>query len=105
MSEHTPVPWQAFPLKNPTMIKTVIGYPGMDDSELRPVIALGEGVNKVANAEHIVRACNSYDETLEALREALGVFQLLGSGQKPPFSCAEMCDRIGAAIAKAEGRE
>ena len=56
-----------------------------------------------ANAELIARACNAHDDLVGGLRQALGVFQLLGSGQKPPLSCSEMCDLIGNLINKQGG--
>lgn len=105
MNNHALTPWQVFPPNKPTEIKTKYGRPGMDESELIPITALGEGVSKASNAEFIVQACNAYDEMLRTLRDALGIFQLLGSGQKPPFSCSEMCERIGTTIANAEERK
>ena len=100
MSEHTPVPWGAL---LGGAAEPIITGESLNESA-RVCLLPGVGDYR-ANAEFIVRACNSYDETLGALRDALGVFQLLGSGQKPPFSCSEMCGRIGTAIAAAEGRK
>ena len=40
---------------------------------------------------------------LEALKEALTAFQLLGSGQRPSLSNAELVEIVGKAIAQAEG--
>lgn len=97
MSEHTPVPWEGFPPQDPTMIKTVFGYPGMDDSERSPITFLGSGVKRKANAEFIIRACNAHDDLLGALKQlsaALDEFDF-----DPALQAAAR-----AAIANAEGR-
>ena len=53
------------------------------------------------NAAFIVRACNSHHDLVAALRDAYAHVTLLGSGEQPPLSNAEMCNVLGDALAKA----
>ena len=43
------------------------------------------------------------DDLLAALEDAYAHVTLLGSGQVPPHSNAEMCERLGNALAKVKG--
>lgn len=56
-------------------------------------------------AEEIVRDHNTAEEMRKTLKDALSFCQLIGTGQETPFSAAEMCDLLGAAIAHAEVKE
>lgn len=118
MSEHTPVPWEGFPPQDPTMIKTIIGYPGMDDSERSPIIALGKGAKRKANAEFIVLACNAHDQMLEALkvqaswtmRDGTPCACPAGKNEEEPkgrmpIMHSTSCQMLRAAIAKTEGND
>lgn len=57
-----------------------------------------------ANAEFIVRACNTHDEMLEALRQAKDWLDEVGCdcGTGEPGTCASCL--VDAAIVKAEGK-
>lgn len=58
--------------------------------------------SREANAEFIVRACNAHEELVAALKDAYQHVALLGSGQIPEFSNAEMCSRLGIVLGQAK---
>lgn len=88
MSKHTPGPWKVF-LDG---VKTVCGRPGMDRSQLMPVVLLGLGCNKEANARLIAAAPD-----LLAACEAVIEYMKYGQFEK----AVEVCK---AAIDKAKGK-
>ena len=71
---HTPTPWHVAKIaltmgdRYLTRIQAVYGNPQMDDSQLAPVMELGQGMNMEANAAFIVRAVNAHAALLAALR-------------------------------------
>lgn len=66
-AEHTPVPWERDP--SGMAIKSVYASPTTDLSVLFPVLALGDGENKDANADLIVRAVNCHEELVDLVHE------------------------------------
>lgn len=91
--KHTPTPWRT--ILAPTQIVT-------DDKVIATLNAdlLAEG-EKFANAEFIVRAVNTHDETIRALKGVLHHNNAVKDAYKLPES---LIRQIETAIAKAEGK-
>lgn len=93
MSQHTQSPWNydghGINHQGERIFKTCLNYE-IDSSDRQ---------RAQADSKLVAAA----PELLEACRAALGHAQLLGSGQHSPYSNAEMCDILGAAIRKAGG--
>ena len=101
MTDHpasfTPGPWEAFPIKADSMqIKTRYGSPDMDQSELCPVMALGTGKNRQANAHLIASAPDLY-AALEICREVIEFAYMSAPEQPKEIEIARQ------ALAKARG--
>lgn len=90
---HTPGPWSLSGDR----------YIVAPDSELI-ADCFKESQEDVANAAFIVRACNAHDELVAALRDAYAHITLLGSGNKPPSSNAEMCVILGDVLTRTENQ-
>lgn len=105
--KHTPVPWKAclnvpFAVIPGHLIKT-------DDDVERPIASLWEGggtkgkPTQIANAKFIVRACNSYDDLLEACKKSLDWLSQFAEHAPIEFGGeAELGHRLQDVIAKAE---
>lgn len=98
---HTPLPWKAaigpddrFPHKG-----NVYGADGIIVASLAGVWR--EGVESEANAEFIVRACNSHEELLAALRFVCAEIRNRSSLEHLE-RCANLAEEV---MAKAEGRD
>ncbi len=72
MSEHTKTPWVATPGIEPNSV-TIRRESVSDDGVIRKPIAeiWHSGDDPVANAAFIVKAANSHDALVEALKQAL----------------------------------
>lgn len=99
MTQHTPTLWKVTIYKD----KTYIDH-NHELSEDYWTIAQAFGPQQQANAEFIVRACNSHDVLLAALKDAAHVLEpLVQSSEYHSYGYAY--DKIIAAIAQATGRE
>jgi len=112
--KHSPGPWKARPSKfgkNPALTNP----PGIVDGQNDYVAVLGGGnvhfSNAEANAEFIVRACNTHDDLLEALKEARDALvcestNVYGDTCGITFTCGpcRVRNRLDMVIAEAEGR-
>ena len=99
ITQHTPVPWSIG-------TRRWITSGDLDIARIHSVSKIGEG-EAVANAEFIIRACNSHDALLEALVYALadleGImpeYEPSGDREHPGWQTIK---DIKAAIAKAKG--
>ena len=92
---HTPGPWATAGISNPqTNPRMSVWGPKAPDAQS------GEWIAKdirPANAEFIVRACNSFDALVEAAKHAVMEWRLHGQ-------LTDSCRKLDAAVAKAEGR-
>ena len=103
--KHTPTPWRVLHSGYPHVVVVtekwdsedgvLICYPGRHTSAADPEVQ--------ANAEFIVRACNSHEELLAAARSASLELTTVGIGHGHTHS-QDVVARLQAAIAKAEGR-
>jgi hypothetical protein len=89
---HTPTPWKAerwliMDMSNRRIAEASIGITGEID---------------LANAAFIVRACNSHDELIEVLKDAILEIEYLHDKFKTTGSGNATLAKIDAAIAKAE---
>lgn len=88
MEKHTPTPWEA---RNGSI------YPVKSDGT-----AIAQFVIKQEDADFIVRACNSHEELLEALKQAMPFMVDLGNdGDQQAQIVGSFMDTV---IAKAEGK-
>jgi hypothetical protein len=107
MAERTPTPWM---MAESPMSGHALLFPGDGGEELGR-IALGHedgcGDQKPGNAAFVLRALNSHDELVEALREATMVIEtlLLCADVSPLLDrrVNEVLDAADDALAKAEG--
>ena len=106
MSRHTDVPWEArTPSDTPTHVVKI--YQDAEGRRCTAFVAVCSAttLDNAANAEFIVRACNSHDDLLAALKEAIATIKVFHG--KPAWDIYERCapemQRFKAAIAKAEG--
>lgn len=93
---HTPGPWMSFDsgTKVITCDSESLLIASLEECEVETV------AERKANAEFIVRACNSHEELVEALRDLL---QVIATDELIPESVSYM-QQARAALAKAEGR-
>lgn len=66
-AKFTPPPWGSFPPWAPTEVKSDIGHPSADESQLIPVVRLGQGRNRDANARLIEASPEMYHLICEFL--------------------------------------
>jgi len=92
MSKHTALPWQ---LINKSVIKDQ-----NDELIATTVISWADFENFEANAEFIVRACNSHTELLEALELLVKEFHPLMTWN---HGYDKLFNKASAAIAEAKG--
>ena len=103
MSEHTSVPWTAhqmsvrtWEIRGPDGLNVCRTYAGtLGTPYAKPDTTIA------ANAEFIVRACNSHDELLEACKEALGALAFVTD--KP--GVYQMWLRVKETVRKATGEK
>ena len=92
MSGHTSAPWHI--QESDSEHFCLIGSNGNGGIYIAKV----QGPQNRANAKRIVRACNSHDELVELLRDALEIMDEQLSGD-----CPDMLAGMRAAIARATG--
>lgn len=100
MSKHTPGPWNwkvdgaSLPIiTHKSGIIALVKDPGSGDWD-----------EVEANAEHIVRACNAYDDLLAAAQNAVNVLAALATFQlKSVTPDSPAIAQLRSAIAKAQG--
>jgi hypothetical protein len=103
MSKHTPGPWQA--RQNGKIITIDGDVNGSYYYGIAQINARGDCDKGIpskldrANAEFIVRACNSHDDLLEACKTALHEMR---NTVAPRDSFTDAVDQLDAAITKAE---
>lgn len=91
IARHTPTPWTVRPYYTDLGNFAIQG-----ELNVARTISIGDEAEELANAEFIVRACNSHDELLELLKE---------HGEIATVEEANQWEhRKDAAIKKAEGR-
>ncbi len=113
--KHTDLPWNAFDggiydsdgfeiLEEEAILLNWNSIPGVNHWSDKPGITCKERTLEEvkANAEFIVRACNSHDELLEALKNAKSAlhWSLAHLDRKQVITCLEEIDRV---FAKATG--
>jgi hypothetical protein len=101
-AKHTPTPWRVIDNEPGN------GYGSMD---ITPLLIEGEsyaiaavigdvaGIDPQANAAFIVRACNSHDALVEALKELLGVSCVFGQSSSTKIVAANQKDEAALALA------
>ncbi len=114
-TKHTPTPWEALAINgsNDTLVYVRIGGP---DGQGLAFAGVYKGHDAEANADLIVKAVNSYDDTLEALEQARWLYDQLslgsleaavkyGDNYEPPTDeqYLEIRRMIESAITKAKG--
>jgi len=109
MSEHTPTPWHVMP-QGFSRQNTPTVYAA--DSELRYIAVCNDQLNiiptnNLANAEFIVRACNSFDGLLAACkRQVANIEKWLETGVPAwPEESESIYNQMVEAIANAEGKQ
>lgn len=102
MSEqkHTPTPWTVGPANQKAHEDSHAGIHGADGFIVAEVQADVEELPAGANAAFIVKACNSHDALVEALKELR--FSLAFDGQICPINQKRYLEDINAALAAAE---
>ena len=91
---HTPGPWTAAGLNQTRLPPLPLAIGALEGGQNKAICSIfGFTDEDKANAEFIVRACNSYDDLLAALRLAW---------QALPDSKTEVLPTVQAAIAKTE---
>ena len=80
-SEHTPTPWR----RSPRCVESIL------TDEESPLVVAFVNINKEANAEFIVRACNAHDALVEALRE----IQTLAAYMQSDQTGRKLLEKIG----------
>lgn len=109
-TKHTPGPWQARCNVDGAPPHVVVVYKDDQGRRVTAFVATCSSMtlDNAANAEFIVRACNSHDDLLDvAKRKLADCRDSLGcaSGELMPGEyCSDECAALAAAIAKAEGR-
>lgn len=106
---HTPTPWEFVaddwnsgddpPFESIGSIKTV---PTSADDTAWYIATLENAPNQVGNAAFIVRACNSHDDLLKALKSTLSTLDF--AIQKGVIECHGVREAALAAIRGAEGK-
>ncbi len=104
MTKHTQGPWKVIPAGYSTKPKTL--YVVSEGSDSRHIAEIDFGFQKMsggydeinkANAEFIVRACNSHYELLEALKGMLAICPAQNQGEIPsgwPHRARSLIKRI-----------
>lgn len=97
--QHTPLPW----MQDHFLIRTVGQFP--NSTHVAHTGGVGGTREKMlANAEFIVRACNSHEQLLEACKAALkAIIEDWAEWNEDGAAC--VITKIRAAIAAGEGRE
>jgi len=96
MSNHTPGPWQTFPPNDPTEVKAIHGSPGMEVCDLIPVIRLGPGYKRIANA-HLIAAAPEMYEALKKVKDHIKTIF------PDSFEMSGVWTLVDSALTKAEG--
>lgn len=116
-TQHTPVPWLTIAAQEPSdggidyAILTQIDGVTVCIAEAFEVVDDDVRVNAKANAEFIVRACNSHDELVEELQLVKAMVESIHTMKGLRVWATEenrenkrlIIDRIAAALAKARG--
>lgn len=104
MTKHTPLPWKVYYAKNNGQIILGTGEENGCAIQNHSGAFWRDDEEAKANAEFVVRACNSHYELLEALEQVIDhcvrYFNLGDVGGDE----AEILDNAKAAIAKARGQ-
>lgn len=105
---HTPVPWETAPEPHAGGIPILTGSPFVCEGANTPhclTIAMVSGGRNYeemqANAQFIVRACNSHFGLLAALEGLMDHIEQLNRGHAPSLLSPDRLDKARAAIAKA----
>jgi hypothetical protein len=108
MSKHTPTPWRTgkFHMTSGSAADHVYSSQSKEPQEgiARCYGWVGEEEAQ-ANADFIVRACNSHDELVEVVCDGAELISTIINGQVHPTDELQAClARYTAAAAKAEGK-
>lgn len=97
MAEHTPIPWNTVRENLRGGVYFIIRRPGMEDIDIH------EGENGDADSAFIVRAVNSFDILVEALKTVAAQHALFVGPDDPIANATK--EVVRTALAKAEAAQ
>lgn len=102
--QHSPLPWRVWQTLGGDGERQIIAADGLTGAQSYEVAWLDAHTCAPANAEFIVRACNSHYAMLEALKACSFAFaKLVAASGAFTDEYATVLDRASAAIQQAEG--